>query len=76
LTANTSSQHFVFFPIQIDRDEVVLRRQIGLKKDEYSLDKKHVRYRIGDLLFPPSSLLTPSHSFRCGVVASTASKTS
>ena len=52
------SQHFVFFPIQIDRDEVVLRRQIGLKKDEYSLDKKHVRYRIGDLLFPPSSLLT------------------
>lgn len=28
------------FPI--DRDEVVLRRQIGLKKDEYSLDKKHV----------------------------------
>jgi structural maintenance of chromosome 3 (chondroitin sulfate proteoglycan 6) len=31
-------------PLKIDRDEVVLRRQIGLKKDEYSLDKKHVRY--------------------------------
>ena len=35
---------------------MVLRRQIGLKKDEYSLDKKHVRYRIGDLLFPLCSL--------------------
>ena len=28
------------FPI--DRDEVVLRRSVGLKKDEYFLDKKHV----------------------------------
>jgi structural maintenance of chromosome 3 (chondroitin sulfate proteoglycan 6) len=28
--------------IPIERDEVVLRRQIGLKKDEYFLDKKHV----------------------------------
>ena len=28
------------FPI--DREELVLRRSIGLKKDEYFLDKKHV----------------------------------
>lgn len=28
--------------IPIERDEVVLRRSIGLKKDEYFLDKKHV----------------------------------
>ena len=28
------------FPI--DKEEVVLRRSIGLKKDEYFLDKKHV----------------------------------
>ena len=27
---------------QIDREEVVLRRTIGLKKDEYFLDSKHV----------------------------------
>lgn len=28
--------------IPIDKDEVVLRRTVGLKKDEYFLDKKHV----------------------------------
>lgn len=28
--------------IPIDKDEVVLRRSIGLKKDEYFLDRKHV----------------------------------
>jgi structural maintenance of chromosome 3 (chondroitin sulfate proteoglycan 6) len=27
---------------QIDKEEVTLRRSIGLKKDEYYLDKKHV----------------------------------
>ena len=27
---------------QIDREEVVLRRTVGVKKDEYFLDKKHV----------------------------------
>lgn len=27
---------------QVDREEVRLRRTIGLKKDEYSLDKKHI----------------------------------
>ncbi len=27
---------------QIDRDEVRLRRTIGLKKDEFSIDRKHV----------------------------------
>ena len=27
---------------QVDRDEVRLRRTIGLKKDEYFLDKKHI----------------------------------
>lgn len=30
------------FPI--DKEEVVIRRTIGLKKDEYFLDKKHVSY--------------------------------
>lgn len=29
-------------PSQIDKTEVTLRRSIGLKKDEYFLDKKHV----------------------------------
>ena len=29
-------------PRQVDRDEVRLRRTIGLKKDEYFLDKKHI----------------------------------
>lgn len=28
--------------MQIDREEVVLRRTVGVKKDEYFLDKKHV----------------------------------
>ena len=27
---------------QVDKDEVRLRRVIGLKKDEYLLDRKHV----------------------------------
>ena len=27
---------------QVDREEVRLRRTIGLKKDEYFLDKKHI----------------------------------
>jgi len=26
----------------VDREEVRLRRTIGLKKDEYHLDKKHI----------------------------------
>jgi len=26
----------------VERDEVRLRRTIGLKKDEFTLDKKHV----------------------------------
>jgi structural maintenance of chromosome 3 (chondroitin sulfate proteoglycan 6) len=30
------------FPVGEQRDEVVLRRTIGLKKDEFFLDKKHV----------------------------------
>jgi hypothetical protein len=29
-------------PPQIDKDEVRLRRTIGAKKDEYTLDRKHV----------------------------------
>ena len=29
---------------QVDRDEVRLRRTVGLKKDEYTLDKKHVTW--------------------------------
>lgn len=28
--------------MQIDKDEVRLRRSIGAKKDEYTLDRKHV----------------------------------
>jgi len=28
--------------LQVDREEVRLRRTIGLKKDEYHLDKKHI----------------------------------
>lgn len=28
--------------LQIDNDEVVLRRTIGVKKDEYFLNRKHV----------------------------------
>ena len=28
---------------QIDRDEVRLRRTIGKSKDEYHLDKKHIK---------------------------------
>jgi len=31
-----------FSLIQIDRDEVSIRRVIGAKKDSYYLDKKHV----------------------------------
>ena len=27
---------------QVDRDEVRLRRTIGLKKDEFTLDRKHI----------------------------------
>jgi hypothetical protein len=30
------------YKLQVDKDEVILRRSIGLKKDEYFLDKKHV----------------------------------
>lgn len=32
------------FKKQIDKDEVSLRRTIGLKKDEYFLNKKHYTY--------------------------------
>jgi hypothetical protein len=28
---------------QLDRDEVRLRRTIGLKKDEFTIDRKHVK---------------------------------
>jgi len=28
--------------LQIDKDEVRLRRTIGTKKDEFSIDRKHV----------------------------------
>ena len=28
--------------LQIDKDEVRLRRSIGAKKDEYTLDRKHI----------------------------------
>ena len=28
--------------LPVDRSEVRLRRTVGLKKDEYSLDKKHI----------------------------------
>lgn len=31
-----------FFNFQIDKDEVVFRRVIGFKKDQYFLDKKMV----------------------------------
>ncbi len=31
------------------KDEVVIRRTVGLKKDEYSLDKKPVTYNISSL---------------------------
>ena len=34
-------QH-IHAPWQVDREEVRLRRTIGLKKDEYYLDKKHI----------------------------------
>lgn len=30
--------------VQVDKEEVRLRRSIGLKKDEYQLNKKHVTY--------------------------------
>jgi hypothetical protein len=29
--------------LQLDRDEVRLRRTIGLKKDEFTIDRKHVK---------------------------------
>lgn len=32
----------IFFLSQIEKDEVVLRRVIGSKKDQYFLDKKMV----------------------------------
>lgn len=45
------SAHVLFFLelifvvyIQIDREEVTIRRAIGAKKDSYYLDKKHVTY--------------------------------
>lgn len=28
--------------LQVDREEVRLRRTIGLKKDEFTLDRKHI----------------------------------
>ena len=31
-----------FSAIQLDKDEIRLRRTIGLKKDEFTLDRKHV----------------------------------
>ena len=29
---------------QVDKEEVKLRRTISVKKDEYSLDRKHITY--------------------------------
>jgi hypothetical protein len=29
--------------LQIDKDEVRLRRTIGARKDEFSIDRKHVK---------------------------------
>jgi hypothetical protein len=31
----------------VDREEVRLRRTIGLKKDEYHLDRKQIRWALG-----------------------------
>ena len=37
--------------IPIDKDEVVIRRAIGLKKDEYFIDRKHAsKTEVADLL--------------------------
>jgi hypothetical protein len=33
--------------LQLDRDEVRLRRTIGLKKDEFTIDRKHVKCVAG-----------------------------
>ena len=37
--------------IQIDKDEVVLRRDIGFKKDEYYLDSHQVKYMTFVIVF-------------------------
>ena len=33
--------------VQVDGNEVKLRRSIGLKKDEYQLNRKHITYGHG-----------------------------
>lgn len=40
-----------FYFKQVDKDEVVLRRTIGVKKDEYFLDKKHVQLLFATFIF-------------------------
>ena len=43
--------HYLLLSIhcmQVDREEVRLRRTIGLKKDEYYLDKKHITWVLQD----------------------------
>ncbi len=36
------ANHELRATVQVDRDEVRLRRTIGLKKDEFTLDRKHI----------------------------------
>ena len=39
--SHTSGETELLLPVQNDKDEVVIKRQIGLKKDEYFIDSKH-----------------------------------
>jgi hypothetical protein len=48
---------------QIDKEEVVLRRSVGLKKDEYFLDKKHVSCVL-PLLVPRLLCLAKAGAFQ------------
>lgn len=42
--------------LQVDREEVRLRRTIGLKKDEFSLDRKHITCAQNPWPGPPRAL--------------------
>ena len=48
--------------LPVDREEVRLRRNIGLKKDEYYLDKKHITKAEVINLLESAGFSPPTHT--------------
>lgn len=59
-----TSSFFSFF-VKIEKDEVIIRREMGLKVNDYFIDNKHVQFLFFLLLFGLfKQYLLISHSYR------------